>query len=211
MPSTNDHEGYVGMSFYSDDQGHTWKPSDNAVDMYPVEFQEADAVELKDGRLMMFGRTYSGHPAKAYSNDKGKTWSQGELITTLDQPYPGLPTVRRIPSTGDLLFIWCGEVGYTSTGGALRSALTCAISQDEGQTFIHRQNLVSDPQGDFGYQSIEFLNNDLALVGYYARDGLHVAQVSTDWLYEAPEPGSLTLLAIGLAGVMGYTWRKRKR
>ena len=66
MPSTEDHSGYVGMSFFSDDQGYSWQASKNTVDMQPVEVQEADAVELKDGRIMMFARTYSGYPVRDF-------------------------------------------------------------------------------------------------------------------------------------------------
>ena len=77
-----------------------WQASKNTVDMYPIEVQEADAVELKDGRVMMFARTYSGHPARAYSSDKGETWSKGELIKELVMATRDLPTVRRIPVDG---------------------------------------------------------------------------------------------------------------
>ena len=79
MPSRADHAGFVGMSFFSDNQGYIWQASKNTVDSYPIEFQEADAVELEDGRIMLFARTYSGHPARAYSSDMGQTWSKGEF------------------------------------------------------------------------------------------------------------------------------------
>ena len=181
----NDHAGFVGMSFYSDDQGHSWWPSKNTVDMYPIEVQEADAVELKDGRVMMFARTYSGHPVRAYSKDGGQTWSKGAMIEELVQPYAGFPTVRRIPSTGDLLFIWCGESGVVAgtRGPPRRTALACAISTDEGKTFIHRRNIARDPEDDFGYQCVEFVGKDLALIGYHAREGLRVARIGIDWFY----------------------------
>jgi sialidase-1 len=184
-PSTDDHSGYVGAACFSDDQGLSWKISKNTVDMQPIEVQEADAVELKDGRIMMFARTYSGHPARAYSSDGGETWSKGEMIQELSQPYAGFPAVRRIPSTGDLLFMWCGEKSTPETGGSpRRCALACAISQDEGKTFIHQRTIARDPEDDFGYQCIEFVGNDLAIVGYHSRDGLRVARIGIDWFYE---------------------------
>jgi sialidase-1 len=179
----NDHAGFVGIAFYSDDQGHSWWPSKNTVNMLPIEFQEADAVELKDGRVMMFARTYSGHPARAYSQDGGVTWSKGTMVEELVQPYAGFPTVRRIPSTGDLLFIWCGEKSNVAGSCERRSALTCAISQDEGKTFIHQRNIARDPEDDFGYQCVEFVGKDLAIVGYHAREGLRVARIGIDWFY----------------------------
>ena len=36
-PASDDHSGYVGMSFFSDNHGHIWQASRNTVDMSPVE------------------------------------------------------------------------------------------------------------------------------------------------------------------------------
>jgi hypothetical protein len=38
-------------------------------------------------------------------------------------------------------------------------------------------------QDDFGYQCVEFVGKDLVLVGFHARDGLHVARLGVDWFY----------------------------
>lgn len=182
-PGSDDHGGYVGMAFFSDDGGFSWQVSKNSVDMQPVEVQEADAVELKDGRVMLFARSYSGHPVRAYSSDGGNTWSKGELITELIQPYAGFASVRRIPATGDLLFVWCGEKSDLAGLSPRRSALTCAVSKDEGNTFLHQRNLAHDPEDDFGYQCIEFIGKDLAVIGYHAREGIRVARIGIDWFY----------------------------
>ena len=185
-PSSRDHSGYVGMSFYSDNLGQTWYPSRNTVDLQPVEVQEAGAVELKDGRVLMFARTYSGHPVFAWSEDGCETWSEGQMNKAMSMPYAGLPTVKRIPSTGDLLFLWISEKSVEKVDGkdiARRCALTSAVSRDEGQTFEHLRHIARDPQDDFGYQCVEFVGADVTLVGYHARDGLHVARIGTDWFY----------------------------
>ena len=185
MPSTNDHSGYVGIAFFSDDLGHSWQVSKNTVDMQPVEVQEADAVELNDGRVMMFARTYSGFPVRAYSQDQCETWSPGERIDELPMPYAGLPTVRRIPSTRDLLFLWISERSIDKNDPTIhrRCALSSAISKDEGKTFEPLRHIARDPEDDFGYQCIEFLGDDLAVVAFHARDGLHVARIGIDWFY----------------------------
>lgn len=189
MPSTNDHGGYVGMSFFSDDDGYTWQQSKNTVDMYKehnVEVQEADFAELKDGRLLMFARTYSGYPVFAYSEDKGESWGPPIARKDIEMPYAGLPTVRRIPSTGDLLFLWITEQAADKDNPKItrRCALTAAVSKDEGETLLHQRNIVRDPQDDFGYQCVEFLDDGVALIAYHTREGIHVARVGVDWFYE---------------------------
>lgn len=184
-PGDNDHGGYVGMSFFSDDGGYGWQASTNTVDMHPVEVQESDAVELKDGRLMLVGRTYSGYMVRAYSTDKGQTWSKGEPIKELSMPYAGMPSVRRIPSTGDLVFFWIAEASVDRENPQIhrRSGLAAAVSKDEGKTFQPLRYIARNPDDDFGYQCIEFLKDGLTLVGYHARDGIHVARIKTDWFY----------------------------
>lgn len=184
-PSTRDHNGYVGLVFYSDDLGHSWWASRNVVDLMPIEVQEAHAVELKDGRVMMFARTYSGHPVRAYSSDGGGTWSKGETIKELSMPYAGLPTVTRIPSTGDLLFIWITEQCQDPTNPKVRwrCTLTSAISKDEGGTFMHFRKIASGPDEDLGYQSVDFLKEGVAVLSYHCRDGLRVARIGIDWFY----------------------------
>jgi hypothetical protein len=177
-PSEKDHEGYVCVVFYSDDNGYSWQMSKNDVDMDPHEAQEPHVVELKDGRLLMVFRTYSGYLGRAFSEDKGETWSKGELVRDLPLPRSGAVTVDRIPTTGDLLLI-------RITGGKdrKRSPLTCMVSKDEGQTWLNPRNIGEDPDGDYGYQSLTFVG-DMAVISYHALDGLHVARIRVEWFYE---------------------------
>lgn len=65
-----------------------------------------------------------------------------------------------------------------------RCALSSAVSKDDGKTFIHFRHIRRDPEDDFGYQCIEFLGDDLAIMAYHARDGLHVARIPIEWFYE---------------------------
>ena len=108
-----------------------------------------------------------------------------QQIKELEMPYAGLPTVKRIPSTGDLLFIWISEKSVDKQNPKIhrRCALTAAISRDEGETFINLRHIRRDPQDDFGYQCVAFVGQNLALVGYHARDGIHVARVGIGWFY----------------------------
>ncbi len=112
---------------YSDDEGLTWKKSHSELFIAKdqgqkgiFQFEEPVVEELKDGRLMMLGRTETGRHYVSYSKDQGITWSP---------PAPGPVTaaycatlLRRIPSTGDLLMIWNQRVeGSSPSGGTLIS------------------------------------------------------------------------------------------
>lgn len=177
-PSSNDHGGYVSLVYYSDDQGYSWQKARNAVDADPQESQEAHVVELKDGRLLMIFRTYAGCIGRSYSMDKGETWSKAELVREWKlSPNASAVTITRIPSTGDLLLI-------RTTGGkeGKRNPMVSAISRDEGTTWTNERPIAADPDGDYGYQSVTFVDN-VAVISYHALDGLHVARIPPDWFY----------------------------
>jgi sialidase-1 len=158
------------------------------VDLYrdkKIEVQEADCVELKDGRLLMFARTYSGFPIFAYSEDKGESWGPPIERRDIEMPYAGLATVRRIPSTGDLLFIWINKRSQDKEKPQInrRCGLAAAISTGDGQTLTHLRQIADDPNDDFGYQAVEFLDSGVVLVAYHARDGIRLSRIGVDWFY----------------------------
>ena len=174
----NDHRGFVSSAFYSDDNGRSWRKSENEVSLLPVEAQEPHAVELTDGRIMMLMRTYNRYVARAYSADQGITWSKGEPVPELTlSPNSSAINVARIPRTGDLLLVrtTAGEQGR-------RSPFVSVISQDDGKTWTNERVIGGDSQDDYGYPSVTFLD-DLALVFYHKRDGLWLARIGIDWFY----------------------------
>ena len=173
-----DHRGYVSAVFYSDDGGYSWHQSDNVVDTLPVEAQEPHVVPLRDGRVMMLCRTYSGYVVRSYSDDEGVTWSPGEEVRSLKLPINSSAlNVKRIPVTGDLLLL-----RSTGTNDRLRTPFVSTISQDEGDTWIHERPIGSDPEDDYGYPSLTFIDS-LALISYHKRSGIYVARVGIDWFY----------------------------
>ncbi|MEZ6079230.1 MAG: sialidase family protein, partial [Pirellulaceae bacterium] len=124
-------------------------------------------VELKDGRIMMLVRTQLGYPGKAYSEDGGDTWS---TMTTLGVQGPEAPaTLRRIPSTGDLLLVWNNTYTAGAGHGGERTPLTAAISRDEGETWSVVDNLESDLSRTFSYISLTFVRNR-AVMSYWDQD-----------------------------------------
>jgi sialidase-1 len=196
---SNDHRGYVCAVWHSDDDGHTWTRSENVVSLLEVgvEAQEPHVVELRDGRLMMLFRTYSGSVGVSYSDDRGRSWSPGHLVEALPLPaHSSALHVSRMPATGDLLLVRATGDGGTEPGErpqihhrldgqehGIRTPLTAAVSCDEGQTWDKERVIAGDPYGDYGYPSVLHLE-DLVLVSYHALDGLHVARIPIDWFYE---------------------------
>lgn len=176
----DDHAGYVSYTVFSDDNGYSWRMSDNMVDMLPVEAQEPHVVELKDGRLMMLMRTYNRYVARSYSTDAGVTWSAGEPVKELSlPPNSSAVCVKRIPSTGDLLLVRCSS---GPEGSGRRTPFVSVISKDESVTWEGERVIAGDLEDDYGYPGMIFVG-DMALIVYHQRDGLHVVRIGIPWFY----------------------------
>lgn len=163
--ATDNH--FQSHCFLSDDGGQTWRDGKGKVDADKRGAMEPEVVELKDGRIMMLVRTQLGYPGKAYSEDGGDTWS---TMTTLGVQGPEAPaTLRRIPSTGDLLLVWNNTYTAGADHGGERTPLTAAISRDEGETWSVVDNLESDLSRTFSYISLTFVR-DRAVMSYWDQD-----------------------------------------
>lgn len=166
----------IAMVYLSDDGGATWLRGKTVLECPTgsrTGFQEPGVVALKDGRLMMFIRTRLGSQYLSFSSDQGETWSEA---TASDIASPLSPaSVKRIPSTGDLLMVWNDHSNVPeawravdqapSARGGRRTPLTLAISRDEGKTWLNRQNLLDHPDGWYCYTAIHFEGEHL-LVGF---------------------------------------------
>ncbi|MBN2292405.1 MAG: exo-alpha-sialidase [Pirellulales bacterium] len=200
---------FVSLCFYSDNNGSIWWPSKNHVEFDPddkkhPEASEPSVVELADGRLIMICRTQRGYLARSYSQDMGLNWSKPELITDLHCSPSGFHVVR-LPTTGDLLAIYCNNPhtvewleGTNKTKvdvaqlknyplGRVRAPLSTAISRDGGKTWHHHRNITNDPKGvygDYGYPCVTFLDQGkILLINYHAIDGIHLARIGVNWFY----------------------------
>ena len=182
VTSGDDHAGYISYSVYSDDNGYSWHESKNMVNMLPVEAQEPHVVELRDGRLMMLMRTYSGYVARAYSTDRGESWSDGKPVPDLKLPSrtSSALNIKRIPKTGDLLLLRCSS--GPDQPPYRRTPFVSVISKDDGETWENERVMMGDPEDDYGYPSLLFVD-DTAIISYHQRDGLHVLRIGVDWFY----------------------------
>jgi sialidase-1 len=167
--------------YYSDDEGATWKPSETILDLPQSKAgaQEPGVIELRDGRVMLWVRTDLGRIYRAFSRDKGKTFSELKPIAELDSPLSP-QSIKRHPRTGDLVLVWNNSLKQ-------RTPLSAAVSSDEGLTWRHVK-VIDQVEGEtYAYTSIEWLR-DSALLSYYvgANGGwaLRMKQLPLNWFYE---------------------------
>ena len=121
----------------STDEGLTWKLH-GAVEAPPWALENM-IVELRDGRLWMLIRTSSGVLWQSYSNDRGRTWSEGSASTVSN---PGSRFFIRRTSSGNLIL-----VNHYKFNG--RSHLTAQLSSDDGVTW--NDGLLLDERSGISY------------------------------------------------------------
>ncbi|MEN6429140.1 MAG: exo-alpha-sialidase [Phycisphaerales bacterium] len=160
------------MCYLSDDNGKTWRRSNDPFKAYGpdgrrITLQEPGVVELKDGRLMMYIRTDAGSQYVCHSPDGGQTWSKPGPSPLASPLSPA--TIERIPWTGDLLCIWNDHSGRHPFPKDRRTPLCMAISKDEGETWSPSLVIEDNPDGWYCYTSITFTENR-AILSYCAGD-----------------------------------------
>jgi sialidase-1 len=165
-------------SYFSDDNGTTWKASTEIPNPENVVTQEPGLIELKNGDILMFARTTLGLQYFSYSKDKGETWSPVEPGNLKSPCSPA--SIARIPSTGDLLVVWNNN-GVDQK----RTPLNVAISKDEGKTWIKNKVFENDPKGSYCYTAIHFTGKDV-LLGYFdwSTVGVTIKKINIDWIYK---------------------------
>jgi Neuraminidase (sialidase) len=175
-------------SYYSDDNGLTWKSGIEVPNPDKFLTQEPGIVELKNKDILMIIRSNPGVQCISYSKDKGVTWSSVKPSNIKSPVSPA--SIERIPSTGDLLLVWNNNGGDDPAIKGRRTPLTVAISKDEGKTWQKAKNVEDDPDGWYCYIAIHFVGKDV-LLGHCAGNrpkgtGLAVTQItklSLDWIY----------------------------
>ena len=178
---------YVCRAWISDDAGATWRAGAGTVDYARRGAMEPEVLEMNDGRVLMIIRTQLGHIAAAWSEDGGETWSAASDWVVRAPEAPA--TLRRIPSTGDLMLIWNDTYADGEGHGGKRTPLTVAISKDEGKTWEHKKNLEESKAHTFAYISATF-DSGRALLTYYVceeatgRISSRFRSFPIAWLYE---------------------------
>lgn len=158
--------------FYSDDLGNSWKRSRSrlVVEGSKSGMQEPGVVELKDESLLMFIRCDLGYIYRSRSVDGGLTWSEPGPTKLRATVSPC--TLKRMPTTGDLLVIWNNREKHPeSEPFSRRTPLTSAVSKDEGETWGGYRDIEADRSRTYCYTSVTFLG-ERVLLTYYISEKL---------------------------------------
>ena len=182
------------LTYSSDDNGKTWRRGKselqvNAPNGRRYVAHEPGVVELRDGNVLLWIRSNAGCQFMSRSTDRGETWSPPQPTWLRSPTSPA--SIKRLPSTGDLLAVWNDTqsrmaLNKYKQGAEHRSPLAAAISRDEGVTWSHVKLIESDPAGWFCYIAIQPLDDGTVLLGYCARglNLLRLVKVPVEWFYK---------------------------
>lgn len=178
---------FVSFCYWSDDGGQSWHTGASRVDVPQRGAMEPEVLELNDGSVLMIIRTQLGEIYASRSSDRGETWSQAEPWGVKSPESPA--TLRRIPSTGDLLLVWNPDYQQGTNHGGGRTPLVAAVSKDEGRTWGPHRVLEDRADQQYAYTSLAFHHGQV-LLSYYVYDSA-TGQISTrfrslpiGWFYE---------------------------
>jgi sialidase-1 len=173
-PRQSGDEGWVCRAtfFLSDDLGATWQASRSMLSLDDPRsgsgLQEPGVFERRDGTLFGWARTDMGCQYGMNSADGGVSW-EGPFPTEFVSPLSPM-SVKRIPSTGDLLALWNDHSGrfpfdHTDPG---RQPLASAVSRGDGRTWTHHRLIEADLSRGYHYTAIHFLDDQTVLLAYCA-------------------------------------------
>ena len=123
----------LGLCFFSDDAGETWKRSTKPAELSDGRgMAEPCVAEVEGGRLIMLARTGSGCKYTSWSEDGGDTWSTPEP-TTLVAACSSL-TLKTLPD--GRLIVFYNHVKPLRAGAFFpRTPLCYAVSPDGGKSW----------------------------------------------------------------------------
>jgi sialidase-1 len=135
-----------GHTIYSDDHGLTWSIGSSRFG-FPYLSNECQAVELRNGSVLINARTFLNHRMQIISHDGGITFEQPYIANTLLQPLEGCEgSIVRDEKNGILYF---SDPYDTSL---VRMNMTIFSSYDEGLTW---NTLTNVDRGSVAYSSLQ--------------------------------------------------------
>jgi sialidase-1 len=183
--------------FISDDLGKTWREPAQLVSLPLRGTMENHIAETRSGTLVMVVRSQLGCAFLSRSTDRGESWSHPQA-TGLSAT-ESMPSLTRIPATGDLLLVW-NNAPYDHTCGhsGKRTPLTVAVSEDEGRSWGFIKHIEDDPLFEFSNVACTHLAEKKLIISYFTsrmenpeppgrfgreRMSLKGAITTLDWVY----------------------------
>eukprot|EP00750_Incisomonas_marina_P030423 INCI750.1.p1 GENE.INCI750.1~~INCI750.1.p1 ORF type:complete len:380 (+),score=49.90 INCI750.1:217-1356(+) len=146
-----------GHTVLSDDNGETWRLGATQYGRATHFSNEVQAVELRNGSILVNARAILTHRVQALSSDGGETFGDSWTVPELREPWDGCEGSLVINDARDTLF-------YTgpNTAGIYRTNLTLwASPQSDGSSWVAVRDV--DPS-NAGYSSMQFLYADQSAV-----------------------------------------------
>ena len=157
--------GHRSGCFWSDDLGRTWNSPRDWVELPLRGCMENHIAETNEGDLVMVVRNQIGTVFLARSGDDGESWSKPQ--TTGLSACESMPSLTRIPDSGDLLLIWNNsDYDYKYNHSGKRTPLTCAVSRDGGRTWVGRKHIEDDPNFEFTNVACSYTSDGKAIITY---------------------------------------------
>ena len=175
----------------SDDAGQTWRHGKQEIAVEPEHYrlpaqvvadatpalrlfgyrqictQEPGAVELADGRILMWARSNGGYAYASTSTDRGEHWLPYRVLC--DTPMANGPaTIKRVPGTQRLVMLHNDRSGtpYGSPTFPWRTPLAVSVSDDEGATWKAHAPLLGDDSHNYCYYSLCFFGGRSLVTTY---------------------------------------------
>ena len=210
--------------FYSDDHGATWHaggivnryaPETEVAESVPVEERiktgrgwfipgrtdEAQVMELADGRVMMNMRSYhcSYRRALSFSADGGLTWSPVTLDPVLFEPICSGSLIRLTSKRNGQQrnrIVFANPNGRRRSGHAfVREKLTVRMSYDEGKTWAVRRVVDPGPAGNLNAVGLPDSRIAVLYEGgsqQIFRETIYFATCTVSWLTAGQDRGEPT-------------------
>jgi sialidase-1 len=174
---SNSHHPSVAGTLYSDDHGATWHAGDIAVPTNEtwIDPNEATAVELSDGRVMLNVRNESKPNRRLMTiSDNGATgWSTPRFDEALWEPVC-MASLIRYDFGGQKLLLFSNPHNLEKAKGKAepgkyrdRKNISVKISRDEGQTWISNKTIEAGP----GMYSDLAVTHAGTILCFYGRSG----------------------------------------
>jgi len=173
---------------YSDDEGTTWERSRSELGLPLRGAMEPVVIERTDGSLFMLVRTQLGHQYSSTSVDGGESWTELQpVVELISSEAPA--SMKRIPSTGDLLVIWNRVFDPLQGHFGPRTPLTSAISKDDGATWTAIRNIEAELDHSYCYTSLFFQDEEILLTYFHVgkdrtESEIKLVILPVSWFYE---------------------------